>query len=105
MNCSVCARPLFPGRAVFRCQCSVVSHAYCWEKHVAQSHRPLFAVGYVTMDDEFKPTGAAVEGRKQPVEKGVVAGEKEGENFKGKEIAPQSVSDVAGLAAEQKEQD
>ena len=55
MKCSVCGRPLFPGRVVFRCQCSAITHGQCWEKHVVQDHKPPFTLGYVTMNGEFKP--------------------------------------------------
>ena len=55
MNCGVCGNLLFPGRAVFRCSCGVLVHAYCWEKHIVESHKPLFVIGNLTVDGEFVP--------------------------------------------------
>jgi len=55
MNCSFCGSPLYPGRAVFKCYCKALIHGYCWEKHVLESHMPLFVVGTITLYGEFKP--------------------------------------------------
>ena len=54
MNCGVCLKSLLPNRAVFRCQCGIITHAQCWEKHVVESHSPAFTLGHI-MNDEFKP--------------------------------------------------
>jgi len=56
------------------------------------------------MDDEFKPTGAAVEGSKQSAEKELSATEKVSEHLQKGETVLQIVPEMAGLAAEQKEQ-
>ena len=61
MNCRVCGSSLFPGRAVFNCSCGAFTHAYCWEKHVLESHEPPFAVGTISMDDEFSPNKTEAE--------------------------------------------
>jgi hypothetical protein len=53
MNCRVCGNPLFAGRATFRCSCGAITHGYCWEKHVLESHEPEFVVGTVDLDGEF----------------------------------------------------
>ena len=53
------------------------------------------------MDDEFKPTGAAVEGSKQSAEKELSATEEVSENLQKGETALQAVAEVAGLAVEQ----
>jgi hypothetical protein len=73
LNCTVCGKSLLPSRAVFRCQCGCISHAECWEKHVMTSHRPSFTLGYVTLDDEFKPKGGAASQVKEPAAKSLVA--------------------------------
>ena len=70
MNCSVCGNPLFPGRVVFRCYCGLYAHAYCWEKHVLESHKPPFDVGTITMDDEFRPNKIEAEEVSEPAEEG-----------------------------------
>jgi hypothetical protein len=31
-------------------------HAYCWDEHVLQAHRPSFEIGSVNLDGEFKAT-------------------------------------------------
>ncbi len=61
MNCRVCGTSLFPGRAVFNCSCGAFIHAYCWEKHVLEAHEPPFAVGTISMDDEFSPNKTEAE--------------------------------------------
>jgi len=61
MNCSVCGNPLHGGRAVFRCNCGVLSHAHCWGKHIIESHAPSFTLGTITRDVEFKPNESAQE--------------------------------------------
>jgi hypothetical protein len=53
MNCRVCGNPLFAGRATFRCSCGAITHGYCWEKHVLESHEPPFVVGTVDLDGQF----------------------------------------------------
>jgi len=53
MNCRVCGNPLFAGRATFRCSCGAITHGYCWEKHVLESHQPEFVVGSVDLDGQF----------------------------------------------------
>jgi len=53
MNCRICGNPLFAGRATFRCSCGAITHGYCWEKHVLQSHEPSFEVGTVDLDGSF----------------------------------------------------
>jgi hypothetical protein len=32
----------------------VFIHAYCWDGHVLQAHRPAFEIGSVNLDGEFK---------------------------------------------------
>jgi len=54
MNCTVCGSPLLFDRVVFHCSCGVFVHAYCWDKHVLQAHRPAFEVGSVDLNGEFK---------------------------------------------------
>ncbi len=53
MNCRVCGNPLFAGRANFRCSCGAITHGYCWEKHVLESHQPEFVVGTIDIDGQF----------------------------------------------------
>jgi len=55
VKCRVCDNALFPGRAVFRCQCGAHTHGYCWERHVLDCHQPPFAVGTITLNGEFEP--------------------------------------------------
>lgn len=57
MNCSVCGSPLLFDRVVFHCSCGAFVHAYCWDKHVLQAHRPAFEVGTVELHGEFKVRG------------------------------------------------
>ena len=54
MNCTVCGNPLIYDRVVFHCSCGVFLHAYCWDDHVLQAHRPPFEIGSVNLDGEFK---------------------------------------------------
>lgn len=58
MSCVICGGVL-QGRAVYRCHCGALTHAYCWEKHVVQSHRPPFVVGHLDLDGKFKSGPAA----------------------------------------------
>ena len=59
MNCTVCGNPLLFDRVVFHCSCGAYLHAYCWDEHVLQAHRPAFEMGRVTLDAEFIATEAA----------------------------------------------
>ena len=61
MNCAVCGSPLLFDRVVFHCSCGVFVHAYCWDKHVLQAHRPAFEVGTVDLNSEFKVKESKVE--------------------------------------------
>jgi len=54
MNCIVCGNPLIYDRAVFHCSCGAFVHAYCWDEHVLQAHRPSFEIGSVNLDGEFE---------------------------------------------------
>jgi hypothetical protein len=54
MNCTVCGNPLIYDRAVFHCSCGAFIHAYCWDEHVLQAHRPSFEIGSVNSDGEFE---------------------------------------------------
>jgi hypothetical protein len=54
MNCTVCGNPLLYDRVVFHCSCGAFIHAYCWDGHVLQAHRPAFEIGSVNLDGEFK---------------------------------------------------
>jgi hypothetical protein len=54
MNCTVCGNPLLFDRVVFHCSCGVFIHAYCWDEHVLQAHRPAYEIGSVNLDDEFE---------------------------------------------------
>ncbi len=55
MNCIVCGNPLIYGRVVFHCACGAFIHAYCWDRHILQAHRPSFEIGSVNLDGEFIP--------------------------------------------------
>jgi len=55
MNCTVCGNPLIFDRVVFHCSCDAFVHAYCWDEHVLEAHRPRFEMGSVTLDGEFVP--------------------------------------------------
>ena len=61
MNCAVCGNPLLFDRVVFHCSCGVFVHAYCWDKHVLQAHKPAFEVGTVDLNGEFKVKESKVE--------------------------------------------
>ena len=61
MNCAVCGSPLLFDRVVFHCSCGVFVHAYCWDKHVLQAHRPAFEVGTVDLNGEFKAKESKLE--------------------------------------------
>jgi len=54
MNCSVCGNPLLFDRVVFHCSCGAFVHAYCWDKHVLQAHKPVFEIGTVDLNGEFR---------------------------------------------------
>ena len=53
MNCTVCGNPLLFDRVAFHCSCGAFVHAYCWDAHVLQTHRPPFEIGSVNLDGEF----------------------------------------------------
>jgi hypothetical protein len=53
MNCTVCGNPLLFDRVAFRCSCGAFVHAYCWDEHVLQAHKPAFEIGTVNLDGEF----------------------------------------------------
>jgi hypothetical protein len=61
MNCAVCGNPLLFDRVVFHCSCDAFVHAYCWDEHVLQAHRPPFEIGAVNLDDEFRARESEVE--------------------------------------------
>ena len=67
MNCTVCGDPLPVGRAVFYCNCGVLTHAHCWGKHIIESHEPSFTLGTMTRDDEFVPKEPVQEEGESPV--------------------------------------
>lgn len=72
MNCAICGNPLVYNRVVFHCSCGAFIHAYCWDEHVLQAHRPSFEIGTVNLDGEFK----ARESRKeQHVSSAQISGE------------------------------
>lgn len=71
MNCIVCGNPLIYDRAVFHCSCGAFVHAYCWDEHVLQAHRPPFEIGSVNLDGEFK---ARESGKEEEVSKVQVSG-------------------------------
>lgn len=54
MNCTVCGNPLLFDRVAFHCSCGAFVHAYCWDEHVLQAHRPPFEIGSVNLDGEFR---------------------------------------------------
>ncbi len=60
MNCAVCGNPLLFDRVAFNCSCGAFVHAYCWDEHVVQAHRPLFEIGAVNLDGEFVPRESKV---------------------------------------------
>jgi len=61
MNCTVCGNPLLFDRVAFNCSCGAFVHAYCWDEHVLQAHRPSFEIGAVNLDGEFVPRESRVE--------------------------------------------
>lgn len=61
MNCIVCGNPLLYDRVVFHCSCGVFVHAYCWDEHVLQAHRPSFEIGSVNLDGEFRARESKME--------------------------------------------
>lgn len=61
MNCTVCGNPLLFDRVAFHCSCGAFVHAYCWDEHVLQAHRPPFEIGAVNLDGEFKVRESKVE--------------------------------------------
>jgi len=61
MNCIVCGNPLLYDRVVFHCSCGVFVHAYCWDAHVLQAHRPPFEMGSVNLDGEFRARESKIE--------------------------------------------
>jgi hypothetical protein len=61
MNCAVCGNPLLFDRVVFHCSCDAFVHAYCWDEHVLQAHRPPFEIGAVNLDDEFSARESEME--------------------------------------------
>jgi len=73
MNCRICGNSLLPGRVVFRCQCGILTHGYCWQKHVVDSHSPPYTLGYVTMNGEFRPREREAKQRAHPADKESVA--------------------------------
>ncbi|MBE9515051.1 MAG: hypothetical protein IMY79_02810 [Chloroflexi bacterium] len=54
MNCTVCGNPLLFDRVAFHCSCGAFVHAYCWDEHVLQAHRPRFEMGTVSLDGQFQ---------------------------------------------------
>jgi hypothetical protein len=72
MNCTVCGNPLIYDRTVFHCSCGAFIHAYCWDEHVLQAHRPSFEIGSVNLDGEFEARESATE---QQVSRVQVSGE------------------------------
>ena len=61
MNCTVCGNPLLFDRVAFHCSCGAFVHAYCWDEHVLQAHRPPFEIGAVNLDGEFNVRESKVE--------------------------------------------
>ncbi|GEM_PF-2573331 len=55
MNCSACGSPLQFDRIVFHCSCGAYVHAYCFDKHIVEAHRPEFDEGYADLNGEFHP--------------------------------------------------
>lgn len=77
MNCTVCGNPLLFDRVVFHCSCGAFVHAYCWDEHVLQAHRPPFEIGSVTLDGEFRARESAMVEQPSPAQ--VPAGTQEPE--------------------------
>jgi hypothetical protein len=63
MSCTICGNPLIYDRVVFHCSCGAFVHAYCWNEHVLQAHRPSFEIGSVNLDGEFKARESKIEGQ------------------------------------------
>lgn len=61
MNCTVCGNPLLFERVVFHCSCGAFVHAYCWDEHVLQAHQPVFEIGTVNLNEEFKVKESEIE--------------------------------------------
>ena len=76
MNCEVCTKALLPSRAVFRCSCGAITHAYCWEKHIIQLHKPCYTIGYIGLNEKFTPKGEVSKAGKRSAEKDLVTAEK-----------------------------
>ena len=53
MNCSVCGSPLLFDRVVFHCECGTYVHAYCADKHIVESHRPVMEEGFADLNGDF----------------------------------------------------
>jgi len=79
MNCTVCGNPLIYDRTVFHCSCGAFLHAYCWDEHVLQAHRPSYEIGSVNLDGEFEVRESRKE---EQVFKVQVAGEHSSEEQK-----------------------
>jgi len=61
MNCTVCGNPLLFDRVVFHCSCGAFVHAYCWDEHVLQAHRPPFEIGSANLDGQFEVRESKIE--------------------------------------------
>ncbi|MCJ7670406.1 MAG: hypothetical protein MUO61_07855 [Dehalococcoidia bacterium] len=60
-DCTVCGNPLLFDRVIFHCSCGTFVHAYCWDEHVLQAHRPPFEIGSVNLDGEFRARESKIE--------------------------------------------
>jgi hypothetical protein len=60
-DCIVCGNPLLFDRVVFHCSCDAFVHAYCWDAHVLQAHRPAYEIGSVNLDGEFRARESKIE--------------------------------------------
>ena len=78
-DCTVCGNPLIYDRVVFHCSCGAFIHAYCWDEHVLQAHRPLFEIGGVNLDGEFKARESKIE---EQVSRAQVSGKQSSEEQK-----------------------
>ena len=76
MNCTVCGNPLLYDRVVFHCSCGVFIHAYCWDEHVLQAHKPPLEIGTVNLDGEFK---ARENKKEEQVSKAQISGKQSSE--------------------------
>jgi hypothetical protein len=81
MNCTVCGNSLLYDRAVFHCSCGAFIHAYCWDGHVLQAHRPPFEIGTVNLDGEFKA-------RESQKEEQVLRAQASGKQSSGEQATP-----------------